>query len=311
MNTPSLSQIAHALGHAKKSGSGLVCSCPCHDDQHASLSITERDGKLLFKCYAGCGNAILPMSFRRRGWLNGADPEKEPKRRIVATFPYVDEAGELLYEVVRYEPKSFLQRRPDGKGGWIWKLGDARRVLYRLPELLEDLAVHCRRRAQGRSVAPLEPCGDLQRDGCCYRDGGSQVAPRGPDGGGFGFHIDMAQLYERPDIEATRIVWEHAIEGTAAEIMNAAEGTRWQGDKARPRQAIFASRPGQRRAPAKGRDGSRACRGYFRENAPARRNGRRNRQEQRIKARMAKFSNGNLDHLGHLRSTAKLEDGQI
>jgi len=46
----------------------------------------------------------------------------------------------------------------------------------------------------------------------------------GPSGDGFGFHIDAAPLLERPDIEATRIVWELPIEGTALELMNAAEG---------------------------------------------------------------------------------------
>ena len=46
----------------------------------------------------------------------------------------------------------------------------------------------------------------------------------GPSGGGFGYHIDMATLHEHPDIEATRIVWEHALEGTARELLNAAEG---------------------------------------------------------------------------------------
>jgi hypothetical protein len=31
-------------------------------------------------------------------------------------------------------------------------------------------------------------------------------------------------LLEQPNIEATRIVWEHELEGTAIELMNAAEG---------------------------------------------------------------------------------------
>ena len=63
--------------------------------------------------------------------------ENEPpaKARIVATYPYTDAAGALLYEVLRYEPKTFRQRQPDGKGGWVWKAGE-RRVLYRLQELL-------------------------------------------------------------------------------------------------------------------------------------------------------------------------------
>jgi putative DNA primase/helicase len=46
----------------------------------------------------------------------------------------------------------------------------------------------------------------------------------GPSGGGFGYHIDMATLLENPAIEATRIVWELPLEGTAKELLNDAEG---------------------------------------------------------------------------------------
>ena len=57
-------------------------------------------------------------------------------KKIVKTYDYRDESGKLLYQAVRYEPKDFRQRRPDGKGGWIWNLDGMRRVLYRLQELL-------------------------------------------------------------------------------------------------------------------------------------------------------------------------------
>jgi AAA domain len=63
--------------------------------------------------------------------------ESEPaKGRVVATYDYTDDKGELLYQVVRLEPKDFRQRRPDGKDGWTWSAGE-RRVLYRLPELVQ------------------------------------------------------------------------------------------------------------------------------------------------------------------------------
>jgi hypothetical protein len=61
------------------------------------------------------------------------------KPHIVATYGYADERRELLFQVVRFDPKTFRQRRPDGRGGWIWSLGDTRRVLYRLPELREAI----------------------------------------------------------------------------------------------------------------------------------------------------------------------------
>jgi DNA polymerase-1 len=56
-------------------------------------------------------------------------------RRIVAVYDYQDEAGCLRFQTVRYDPKDFRQRRPDGKGGWIWSLAEVPRLLYRLPEL--------------------------------------------------------------------------------------------------------------------------------------------------------------------------------
>ncbi|MHC4461852.1 MAG: hypothetical protein ACYS30_10525 [Planctomycetota bacterium] len=40
------------------------------------------------------------------------------EEKIIATYGYKDESGQLLYKVVRFEPKDFRQRRPDGKGGW-------------------------------------------------------------------------------------------------------------------------------------------------------------------------------------------------
>jgi putative DNA primase/helicase len=43
-------------------------------------------------------------------------------------------------------------------------------------------------------------------------------------GGGFGYHIDAAPLNEHPDIQATRIVWELPLEGTARELLAEAEG---------------------------------------------------------------------------------------
>lgn len=66
------------------------------------------------------------------------------QREQVAAYPYVDETGTLLYEVVRYEPKDFRQRRPDGNGDYIHSLGDVRRVPYRLPELNAHLAANTR-----------------------------------------------------------------------------------------------------------------------------------------------------------------------
>lgn len=59
-------------------------------------------------------------------------------KTILNTYPYRNEKGDLLFEAIRYTPKAFRQRRPDGAGtGYIWDLKGVRRVLYRLPELIK------------------------------------------------------------------------------------------------------------------------------------------------------------------------------
>jgi hypothetical protein len=67
---------------------------------------------------------------------NGNGKHNTNKPEIVATYNYTDAAGTLLYQAVRYRPKDFKQRTPAAGGGWVWKLGTVRRVLYRLPELI-------------------------------------------------------------------------------------------------------------------------------------------------------------------------------
>jgi KaiC/GvpD/RAD55 family RecA-like ATPase len=61
-------------------------------------------------------------------------------RQIVARYPYRDEEGRLLYQVVRFRPKGFAQRRRDpDTGAWTWKTKNVRRVVYRLPQLVGSL----------------------------------------------------------------------------------------------------------------------------------------------------------------------------
>ncbi|XDZ68970.1 AAA family ATPase [Alphaproteobacteria bacterium LSUCC0226] len=62
-------------------------------------------------------------------------------RTLVKCYDYRDASGSLVYQVERYEnPKTFRQRRPDGKGGWLYNLNGVQPVLYNLPELLSRTA---------------------------------------------------------------------------------------------------------------------------------------------------------------------------
>ncbi|MGC1977118.1 MAG: AAA family ATPase, partial [Candidatus Sulfotelmatobacter sp.] len=122
------------LSGVRRNGTGWKALCPAHADRNPSLSIAVSNGRILFHCHAGCSQeAVLRALGIGPSELfsdNGAAP------RIIAEYDYRNENGELLFQVVRYEPKGFRQRRPDGQGGWIWNLNGVRRVLYRLSDVL-------------------------------------------------------------------------------------------------------------------------------------------------------------------------------
>ena len=48
-----LDELAASL-KGRQSKDGLMCLCPAHNDKNPSLSITEKDGKILVFCHAGC-----------------------------------------------------------------------------------------------------------------------------------------------------------------------------------------------------------------------------------------------------------------
>ena len=112
----------------------LFFLCPEHDDHHPSARWNP--SKQAWYCDpCGKGGGWQDLAERLSVEPESLDGQTPKQRVIVATYDY--RAGtELLYETVRFSPKDFRQRRPDGRGGWIWNLQGVRRVLYRWPELL-------------------------------------------------------------------------------------------------------------------------------------------------------------------------------
>lgn len=122
---------------------GWTALCPAHDDSTPSLSIGVGAGdRVLMYCHAGCdtNNILAALDLTTTDLFDG--PRTNGNSDITATYDYVDEQGTLLFQVVRKPGKQFRQRRPDGNGGWLWKLGDTRRVLYRLPAVLAAVQAH-------------------------------------------------------------------------------------------------------------------------------------------------------------------------
>lgn len=145
--------VSHLKGVKPMSG-GFAALCPSHPDRTASLSVRRgADGRALLHCHAGCkpaeivGAIGLTMSDLFDSEIkpstngNGADPRATHDRgKLVEAYDYTDANGGLLYQVCRYEPKGFAQRR-QVNGKWQYGLGDVPRVLYRLPQIIEAVAL--------------------------------------------------------------------------------------------------------------------------------------------------------------------------
>lgn len=121
--------------------------CPLHQGQRDSFAVDARTGT--WYCHSACSRGGTLIDYERA--LTGAAfkeavaeverivgrvPVNGTEKRIVAEYCYQDEKGALLFQVLRYVPKAFSQRRPDGYNGWIANLNGVRRVLYRLPEVI-------------------------------------------------------------------------------------------------------------------------------------------------------------------------------
>ncbi len=131
--------LSEAIDNAR-AGRTTPLRCPGHDDRNASLSVLppKKDGWVRLKCHAGCSqDQVLSGAGLSRKHIRPATSQVQPirKREIVASYDYTDEAGTLLFQAVRYDPKDFRQRRPDGNGGWIWNLDGVRKVIFKLSDV--------------------------------------------------------------------------------------------------------------------------------------------------------------------------------
>jgi len=140
------------LEGVRMSGGSWMARCPAagHEDSTASLHISRGDTHpVVLTCHAGCERQeiLAALGFTWDDLCSPKDSDEPgagewtPNGPAIAVYDYTDEEGTLLYQVVRAAGKKFSQRVPDRKRktGWRWKLGDTRRVLYRLPKVIEAL----------------------------------------------------------------------------------------------------------------------------------------------------------------------------
>jgi Protein of unknown function (DUF3631) len=138
------------------------------------------------------------------------------QKRVVARYDYRDEHNTLLFQVVRFEPKTFAQRRPDGRGGFIWGLDGVRRVLYRLPQLLNTVGIvyvtegekDADRLTDLGLTSTCNPCGAgswRPEFAECFEGRDVVILPDN-DGAGLAHADDVARAIH-PVAKSVRVVW--------------------------------------------------------------------------------------------------------
>ena len=155
--------LVSRIGAVHRNNDTWTARCPGHEDRHASLSLSQGDdGRALLHCHAGCeteqivvalGLSMADLFDRTNGAQKKrpsmpskpastvqSSPDSRRPKTLIEVYDYRDEDDKLRYQVCRFDDsgqKTFLQRRPDGKRGWISNLNHVGPLPYRLPELLE------------------------------------------------------------------------------------------------------------------------------------------------------------------------------
>ncbi len=124
----------------RQHGRELRGACPVHHGKDPNFRVEIATGRC--HCHSQCAKGwdipSLEMELTGQDFVKskaevfrlvGRPTPSWQERDIEAVYPYRTASGEISYEVVRKHysgqdsKKKFSQRRPDGRGGWVWNLG--------------------------------------------------------------------------------------------------------------------------------------------------------------------------------------------
>ena len=133
------------LKQVKRNNNSIVALCPSHNDKNPSLTASCNSEKILVKCQAGCTFKEITSALEMEQSQFFSPKKKIPQKIIEAVYRYEDKDGDHVMDVVRFKPKEFRPKRPDGKS----TLDGVTRVPYRLPQMLAGIK-------EGRDILILE-----------------------------------------------------------------------------------------------------------------------------------------------------------
>jgi hypothetical protein len=131
--------LPHLQGVRRLANGGYMARCPVHDDTNPSLSLREENGKLLWKCFAGCSQEAVQRELERRvGIPRETDRPSGQEDYTPVKLDELADAFELTAEKlraygVRDIPAGYAPEAP--KGGieipYLTEQGELRTIEYR------------------------------------------------------------------------------------------------------------------------------------------------------------------------------------
>jgi hypothetical protein len=103
-------EIAAALGDATKEGRGWRCRCPVHGGTGFTIH-TGKNGKILWKCWAGCDGREIARELYRLNLLPGDDPKDQTVDRPQPRAPEPRDDDDAAYVAIRLDLARWLWRR--------------------------------------------------------------------------------------------------------------------------------------------------------------------------------------------------------
>ncbi len=137
-----LPEIPNLVAGLKKEGPASLCGpCPICG-QGDDRFVYKTDSKRCWTRSCGCIQENKPWDtidfhvWKDKTDITGLIKKYLPENKQI-TYDYCDIDGKLIHQTVRSNGKGFKQRRPDGNGGWIWKVKDINQILYNLKAVSE------------------------------------------------------------------------------------------------------------------------------------------------------------------------------
>ena len=155
-----LNEMIRRFDRVKPNGAdSYMVRCPCHDDKQQSLCITEKDGKILMNCFAGCRtqDILCAVGLEGKDLFNDSAYRGDPRPASVE-YAYSAELKKIRFYQQAADgswQKTFCWKHRNENGEWQSGMGGKTPPLYQQYQL--DIV---RRRAE-MPVDPISESGDL------------------------------------------------------------------------------------------------------------------------------------------------------